>query len=95
LGNRWHVGSAITNFACLAAAQGQWERAARLAGAAEALLAATNTLPIPLYEAALAEALEATRRVLSESTYEVAQAEGRAMTPDEAIAYALEAPAPD
>src|SRR5262249_32752834 len=56
----------------LAAAQGQWERAVRLSGAAETLLASTHTVPIPLYDTALSEALDAARSALSDTEYATA-----------------------
>ena len=78
-----------------AVALGQPERAARLMGAADALSGEQSFTPqsgdIPefeRYEAAVREALD-------EVTFETAWAEGRAMKPDEAIAFALEEPASD
>jgi non-specific serine/threonine protein kinase len=72
-----------------AAAKGQPERAARLLGAAEALreamglgLQPADQFEIDRYEAAAREQLD-------EATFEAAWAEGRAMTLEEAVAYAL------
>ena len=50
--------------------------------------------PIPLAEEILAQALTAARGELGNADYAVAWAEGRAMTLEHAIAYALDHPAP-
>jgi non-specific serine/threonine protein kinase len=94
LGNHYYAGLAMTNFACLAAAQGEWERAVRFAGAGESLLATADTVPIPLYQVAVTEALDAARAALAEEAYAAARAEGRAMTLEQAVTYALDVPPP-
>jgi hypothetical protein len=72
-------------------AQGQPERAARLWGAAEALLAASGgaqyayTLDKTLYEQMVAQA----RAGLTPERWEAVWAEGRAMPQRQAVAYAL------
>lgn len=76
-------------FAYLAAAEGQMERAARLLGAAEA---AREELGYPLPISARVDhdpAMAALRASLDEATLARLWAEGRAMSMEQAIAYAL------
>ena len=76
-------------FAYLAAAEGQMERAARLLGAAEA---AREELGYPLPISARVDhdpAMAALRASLAEATLARLWAEGRAMSMEQAIAYAL------
>ena len=88
----------LQGLAGVAALRGEAARAARLWGAAEALREAIGYPASPFdrshpdYEGLLAPA----RSRLGEAAWEAAQAEGRMMTPEEAIEYALseEEPAP-
>src|SRR5437870_4385107 len=89
LGSPYHVGNVLSQFASLAAAQQQPERAARLIGAAAMVNETFRTRPIPLIEALFAEAVDLARRALGEEAFAQALAEGRAMSNDEAIAEAL------
>jgi predicted ATPase/DNA-binding CsgD family transcriptional regulator len=82
----------LRGMACVAALRGDAARAARLWGAAEALGEAIG-LPLspldrthPDYEGLLAAA----RSRLGEVPWETARAEGRAITPEEAVEYALD-----
>jgi hypothetical protein len=84
------VQSALEGFACLAGAEGEAERAARLWGAAQAL---HETQGIPRDTDFLAEAdarISAVRSSMGEEVWEEAWRKGRAMTLDEAVSYALE-----
>jgi hypothetical protein len=84
------VQSALEGFACLAAARGEAERAARLWGAAQVL---HETKDIPRDTDFLAEAdarISAVRSGMGEEAWEEAWRKGRAMTLDEAVSYALE-----
>jgi non-specific serine/threonine protein kinase len=65
-------------------------RAARLLGAAEALHESMGGLPPSAVRAEFDHTLAATRSRLDEAAFAAAWAEGRAMTSEEAIAYALE-----
>jgi predicted ATPase len=82
---------ALERFAALAAAAGQPERVPRLLGAAEALREAIE-FPLPpvdrtdYYDRLVAE----TRAALGEERFVAVWAEGRAMSWDQAVAYALE-----
>ena len=90
IGNSWIVAMHFSALATLAAAQKQMQRAARLFGAAETLF------PVIRFEMSAAEraehdqALAAARAALGEEAYMAAYNEGKKMTFDEAIAYALE-----
>jgi predicted ATPase/class 3 adenylate cyclase len=80
----------LLGLACVAAARGEAERAARLFGASEALPEAMDA-PLEPGERALQEPyLAAARSKLDETSWQEAWAKGRAMTLEEAIAYALE-----
>jgi hypothetical protein len=75
--------------ACVAAAWEEAGRAARLFGASEALREAMGVPPEP-GEIALQEPhLSAARSRLDKTSWQEAWAEGRAMTLEEAISYAL------
>jgi DNA-binding CsgD family transcriptional regulator len=73
----------------VARAQEQPERAARLCGAAEALFVATQE-PGRAHCSELECDVAIARAQLDATTWEMAWAEGRAMTSEQAIAYALE-----
>jgi tetratricopeptide (TPR) repeat protein len=81
--------SSLEDFAGLAVRQGQWERAVRLLGAAEALCATLGrALPVGMateYERTVAAAWTA----LDAEAFGAAGEEGRAMTLEQAVAYAL------
>ena len=79
----------LLGLACVAAAQGVAERAARLFGASEALLGAMG-VPLEPGERALQEPyLAAARSQLDETSWQGAWAQGQAMTLEKAISYAL------
>ncbi len=93
-GNRWALAYPLEAFAALAVAEGQYERGARLLGAAEALRSefgiSTETSDHPTI-----------RRIFSRAAEEfikpelvAARKEGRGLRAAEAIAYALEGGAP-
>jgi tetratricopeptide (TPR) repeat protein len=89
-GDRLGAPEDLEGLACVAAARGEAERAARLFGASEALPEAMGA-PLQPGERALQEPyLAAARSQLEEAAWQEAWAEGRAMTLEEAIAYALE-----
>jgi non-specific serine/threonine protein kinase len=92
MGTKEDVAHCLANFAALAAARGQHERAARLFGAADAVQAAIgNTLKEPertFYERATVTA----RAGLDERAFAAAWAAGQALPIDEAVAEALAPP---
>ncbi len=80
----------VGDFAALAAARGEPARALRLAGAASSLRELMPDFVMPRERALLASAEQCGRDALGELAAAAALAEGRAMSLDEAIAYALE-----
>ena len=75
--------------AAVASAQGRPARAARLWGAAESLRESIGANLSPAEAHAHAPYVEAARTGLDPAAWEEARAEGRAMTAEEAVAYAL------
>jgi predicted ATPase/DNA-binding SARP family transcriptional activator/DNA-binding CsgD family transcriptional regulator len=89
LGNKLDASDSLEGLACISAAEGAGERAARLFGAGEALREAVGFAQLPA-EAALREPYLATvRSQLDEASWRAAWAEGRAMSMEQAIEYAL------
>jgi len=78
----------------VAAAQGRPGRAARLFGAAEALLQDVGAPMSPSNVADYERSVAAARAELDQATFEAAWAEGRMMPLEAAIELALEAPLP-
>ncbi len=89
---------ALEGLACLAARSGMAQggplkgaqRAARLFGAAEALRETCGQLPTPAERSIHERYVAMGRAHMDEAAWQAAWAEGRAMTPEQAIAYALE-----
>lgn len=80
---------AIEPFINLAMAQGQIDRAVRLLGARDAIIAAGDLGPVGWTWIDTEGEIESARRQLDEEAFADAWAEGRAMTADQAIQYAL------
>lgn len=90
LGNRRGMAYSLEAFGLLAAATQQWERAARLFGAAEALREAIG-VPLPPAERGEAEAqIGIIRDNMGGPSFDAAWQEGRTMDSESAIALALE-----
>ncbi len=93
-GFRWNIRDCLVGLAGVSNARRQYDRAARLLGAAEALRQAFETIGgglSPELQADYDRRLASTRRSLGESAFAAAWAEGRAMTLDQAVEYALAA----
>lgn len=93
IGDKRGLTYSLQGLTSLAAARGQWEHAARLAGATQALVTAINAPLEPEFQAEFDRALTAARAQLDEATFAEAWAKGRAMTLEkleDAIAYTLE-----
>jgi hypothetical protein len=73
----------------VAAARGDFARAARIAGALDALRAQLGPSFPPVHPAGLADAIAATRAALGEVQFEAARASGGALSPDQALADAV------
>jgi DNA-binding CsgD family transcriptional regulator len=93
LGDKAGVAYCLEGLAGLISERGEPERAARLFGASEALLEAVGApLHVQAQDRALYErAVEALRSRLGEEAFGAAWSEGRAMTPEQAVGYALSA----
>ncbi len=85
-GNQWSIAGCLVVFAALAAAQGEWTRAARVSGAAEALCKAINGVLSPGERVMQQFTSAAARAQLGEDVFTAALAEGRTMTPEQALA---------
>ncbi len=92
LGDRLGIGVCLEAMAWIAVARGEGERAARLLGAADALLAHVG-MPFagiePMWPFHVAGENSA-RRLISEAGFRSAYATGAAMTVEEAVRYALD-----
>ncbi len=84
------VQSALEGFACVAGAEGEVERAARLWGAAQALHETKNIPRDPDFLDEADARISAVRTGMGFEVWEEAWRKGRAMTLDEAVSYALE-----
>ncbi len=92
LGSQWGIANALEELAKLAGVKGQRERAVRLLGAAESLREAIGA-PMYLPERSEYEQIVTELRfALGDEAFAVAWEEGRTMTLEQAIAYALEHP---
>jgi non-specific serine/threonine protein kinase len=94
LGDGAGVAYCLEGIASLGTTETEPERKARLFGASEAIL---ETVGTPLYvqiqdREVYNHAVEELRSSLGEEAFEAAWAQGRAMTPEQAVEYALEPP---
>ena len=97
LGDKIVASDSLEGMACISAAQGGALRAGRLFGAAEALREGVGAVPYqlnPEEESWREPYLAAARSQLGEDSWEEALAQGRAMSMEEAIEYALSAEMP-
>jgi len=89
-GITWAILECLLGVASVSTSQGLSERAARLFGAAEVLREGIDySFPLP-DRTENEEALTAVRAALDEATFARAWAEGRTMTPEQAVEYALQ-----
>jgi predicted ATPase/DNA-binding CsgD family transcriptional regulator len=86
LGCKRVLPAGLEGVAAVVAAQGEPAWAARLWGAAEALREAMDTLIPPVYRATYERSVAAARIQLGEQTFATAWVEGRAMSPEQALA---------
>jgi non-specific serine/threonine protein kinase len=94
LGDRMVASDSLEGMACISAAQGGAPRAGRLFGAAQALREGVGAVPYQLTheeESWREPYVAAARSLLGEDSWEEAIAQGRAMSLEEAIEYALSA----
>jgi non-specific serine/threonine protein kinase len=92
VGDGTNVAYYLEELAALSASEGRSEKAARLWGAAEAILEKIEVIAYPhaADRSFNNRQLAAARAKLDEQAWEEAWAEGRAMTTEEAVGYALE-----
>lgn len=86
----WSIAWRLEALAQVAARQGQGAQAARLFGAAEALLAAAGARFSDTDRVGYRDSVAGVRAQLGDEAFEAAWNAGRQMTLDEAIAYALQ-----
>jgi predicted ATPase/DNA-binding CsgD family transcriptional regulator len=89
LGLKYFVVLSIADHAGPALAKRQPERAVRLLGASEALCEAMGVVQQPADQGEIDRYVAAAREQLDEVTFEAAWVDGRTMTLEEAVAYAL------
>ena len=93
VGDRANVAYCLEGLAMVAGARGQAERSARLFGVAEGLHEAVG-VPVYIYyelhRSLYERTMTAVHSRLREGVFEEARAEGRAMTFEQAVTYALE-----
>jgi hypothetical protein len=94
IGETWGIARSLVGLGGLAAATGrthtQAERGARLLGAVEALLGAVSIMLEPDDRMEYEQGVAYARAKLSKEAFEKAWTEGRAMSMEQAIEYALE-----
>lgn len=83
------ISACLAGFAALSAGRGHFIRAARLLGAVEATLKALNTNLLPTDHLEYIKHITLVRSEMDETAFAVATAEGRVMTLDQAVTYAL------
>lgn len=86
---KWDLAYLLEDIGCLASLQEEPQRALRLVGAAAALRETIGQPLSPVEQAKLERMLEPARQRLGKAGQASAQAEGKAMSLEEAIAYAL------
>jgi predicted ATPase len=89
VGNRWIPAECLQGLAGVACTQQQYEKAARLFGAVEVSREAIGISPTLLDQPYYEECVTSTRGALGDAPFAAAWAEGRAMTLEQAIEYAL------
>ena len=89
LGDKEQIVCSLIKLAHLALIQGDSERAARLSGAVDAQREAIGAALLPDERADHVETVSAVRSKQAEAAFSAAWAAGRAMSPDQAIDYAL------
>jgi predicted ATPase/DNA-binding CsgD family transcriptional regulator len=86
VGHKLDIASCLQGLASIVAAQGEYAWAAQLWGAAESLREVMGAPIPPVYRADYERAVAAARAQLGEKAFAAAWAEGRTMTPEQALA---------
>ena len=87
--SRWMTEECLEGLAHIASARGHYECAARLFGAAEAQLEIVGQRYVPLDQASHDQWVVPTRAALEDTAFAASWSEGRAMTLEQAVEYAL------
>jgi predicted ATPase/DNA-binding SARP family transcriptional activator/DNA-binding CsgD family transcriptional regulator len=95
LGDRMITSESLEGLACVAGARGKAERAARLFGAAVTLREAVGVEHNPAEQALREPYLDTARSQLDEAAWDEAWAEGRVMSMEKAVEYALSKEEPE
>jgi hypothetical protein len=90
VGNKWGIPYALEALGKLAIAECQMEKAARFLGATEAFCEAIGTSLLPFERVHYDRSVAAVRAALGEEVFQSAWTQGREMTTEQAIEYALE-----
>jgi non-specific serine/threonine protein kinase len=90
LGDKVHIAGCLAGLAWVAAAKGHPAAAARLLGTVEPMLEILGAVLDPSDRLPYDQNLRAVRAQLDDASWEAEQAAGRAMTLEQAVAYALE-----
>ncbi len=95
VGDQYGIACSLEEFVRLEVAEGEWEQAGRLCGAAHALRIRLGS-PLPTQEQEAYERNQAVvRERLGEAAFAAAWSEGQGMLLEQAIAYALEEMPPE
>ena len=89
VGEKWFLSRSMETLAEVMAAAGDSERAARLFGAAETLRDAVGASVLAFYRTDYERAIGLARTALGQPRFESCWTAGRALSPDDAVAYAL------
>jgi len=89
LGDSWRIAGGVANLAGPATGQGQWPRAAQLLGAAESLREGVSARLSPVDCQEYEQRAARVRTQLAATVFAAAWAQGRALTQEQAVAYAL------
>jgi tetratricopeptide (TPR) repeat protein len=89
VGEKWFLSRSMETLAEVMAAAGEYERAAHLFGAADTLREAVGASVLAFYRGDYERAIGAARTALGQQRFESCWTAGRALSPDEAVAYAL------
>ena len=89
VGEKWFLSRSMETLGEVMTAAGESERAAHLFGAAETLREAVGASVLAFYRADYERAIGLARTALGQERFESCWTAGRALSPDEAVAYAL------
>jgi hypothetical protein len=89
MGDRRGLGYSLSGFACLALAEEELERAARIFGAVDSIREGLGSLLEAILQSEYEHAKAVTRELLGEEDFTAAWSSGYAMSMEDAVRYAL------